>query len=279
VDDGPEGAPQACDDEDVPADQNPQIDVEKLVSVDGGATFVDADTAPGAFTTEGSSVQFKFIVTNTGNVTLSGITLTDSDFNLGTCTITDPLAPGASFTCTITTTAVSGQHTNTATADSTQSAPDTDDANYNGFNRGQPSIQINSLSININSTRTTVTGQFNITDQSEGGNNPDGFLIALIDYGVRWQQKGSGKNAKFTAVVPSGGCTYTLISKDGVTYNTPLAAGEDIIFDESVTIGYQCTFGSSQLTKGGTLRGTAFASIFGRPGMEYTFSNTATIPR
>jgi hypothetical protein len=134
------------------------------------------------------------------------------------------------------------------------------------------------LSISINSSRTTVTGQFNITDESQGGNNPDGFLIALIDYGVRWAQKGSGNNAQFAPVVPSGGCTYTLKSKDGVTYNTALAPGEDIIFDETVTIGYTCTFGSSQLTRRGTLRGTAFASIFGR-AMEFTFTNTATIPR
>ena len=55
--------------------------------------------------------------------------------------------------------------------------------------------------------------------------------------------------------------------------------GDDIIFDESVTIRYTCTFGSTQLIRGGTLRGTAFAFILGRPGMQYTFTNTASIPR
>ena len=178
----------------------------------------------------------------------------------------------------ITTTAAAGQHTDTATADSTQSAPDTDDANYFGLRSGQPSIAIRSLSININSARTTVTGQFVITDESEGGNTPDGFLIALTEYGVRWAQKGTAKNAGFVTINPAGySCTYTIVSVD-----RPQAAGwqsgDDIIFDESVTIGYTCTF-TTPLISRGTLRGTAFASVFNRPGMEFTFTNTATIPR
>ena len=269
----PDGDPVTDDDtETVTLPQDPSIDVEKLVSVDGGLTFVDADAPPGPFVTEGSSVQFKFVVTNSGNVTLSGITLTDSDFNLSSCTITNPLSPNASFECIITTTAVPGQHTNTATADSDESAPDTDDANYFGMNGGQPSIQIKSLSISINASRTTVTGQFKITDESEGGNRPDGFLIALTDYGVRWEQKG----ASFAPVVPTG-CTYTIVSVD-YDQSPGWASGDDIIFDESVTIGYTCTFGSTQLTPRGTLRGTAYASIFGRDHV-FTFSNTASIPR
>ena len=72
-------------------------------------------------------------MTNTGNVTLSGITLVDSDFGLSSCTIPAALAPNASFTCTISTSAVAGQHADTATADSTQSGPDSDDAYYFGI--------------------------------------------------------------------------------------------------------------------------------------------------
>jgi hypothetical protein len=59
------------------------IDVEKLVSIDGGATFVDADTVTGPILLEsGADPIFKFVVTNTGNVTLSNVTLSDSDFDL-----------------------------------------------------------------------------------------------------------------------------------------------------------------------------------------------------
>ena len=262
------------------------IDVEKLVSVDGGMTWVDADSPFGPYAVQGNAVQFKFVVTNIGSAVLTNISLTDSDFSLAGCAIPAALLPGALFECSISTTAALGQHTDTGTvsgsfvdgAGNTESDSDTDDANYYGVSRGQPSIQINSLSINIAALKT-VTGQFNITDESTGSKQPDGFMVALTDYGVRWEQKSSSKNSKFAPVVPSGGCNYTLVSIDGTSYNRPLAPGEDIIFDETVNIGYSCTFGSGQLLKGGTLRGTAYAGIFGRTDREFTYSSTASIPK
>ena len=58
----------------------PAIDVEKSVSVDGGTTYVDADTVTGPSLLSGfDDPQFRFVVTNTGNVALSSVTLTDSD--------------------------------------------------------------------------------------------------------------------------------------------------------------------------------------------------------
>jgi hypothetical protein len=264
-------------------DVDPLIDVEKYVSVDGGLTWVDADATTGPFATEGDIVQFKLVVKNIGSVALGSVSLTDSDFGLGGCTIPSTLAAGASFECTVSTAAVTGQHTDTATASgsitdgagNTETDTDTDDANYYGMNRGQPSIQINSLSISINPTRTTVTGEFNITDESQSGNQPDGFLIALTNYGVRWETK-TPKTA-YVPVLPSGGCVYTIVSVDHP--NPGWVDGDPIIFDESVTIGYTCTFGGNQLPKGGTLRGTAYAGIFGRTGKEFTYSSSVPIPR
>jgi hypothetical protein len=262
------------------------IDVEKYVSVDGGTTWLDADNPTGPYPMVDSTVQFKFVVTNNSPVTLSSISLTDSDFSLAGCTIPTTLAAGASFECIISTTAVLGQHTDTATASGSfadgagkvESDSDTDDANYYGIPKGQPSIQIESLTININGTRTTVTGQFAITEQGTNATTPDGFVAVLKDYRVTWQQKGTGKNSKFAPVVPSGGCTYSVVSID-----IPLPAGwvpgDPIVFDENVTIGYTCTFGSTQLIKGGTLKGTAEATIYGRPEMLFTYSSTASIPR
>ena len=97
------------------------IDVEKEVRT-GANPFVDADTAPGLAVTPGTSVDFRFTITNTGNVTLSTITLTDSDFTFGTgeCTLPATLAAGASFNCTISRTVGTGQHTDTATASGTR---------------------------------------------------------------------------------------------------------------------------------------------------------------
>lgn len=59
---------------------NPSIIIEKLVSVDNGVTYVDANTSPGPLLPPGVTPQFLFRITNTGNVPLQNITVTDSDF-------------------------------------------------------------------------------------------------------------------------------------------------------------------------------------------------------
>ncbi len=63
---------------------DPSIDVTKYVSVDGGAHWIDANTAPGPVLTDDSPFDpmFKFVVHNTGNVALSDIMLDDSVFDL-----------------------------------------------------------------------------------------------------------------------------------------------------------------------------------------------------
>jgi hypothetical protein len=124
----------------------PLIDVEKLVSKDN-VNFFDADNAASALDVNaGNSVYFKYIVTNTGNVTLSNITLSDSVHNVTGITKTDPLAPLASFNGTIgPITALSGLQTDVATATGDwggSTVQDTDSANY--FGSG-PSIDVEKL--------------------------------------------------------------------------------------------------------------------------------------
>lgn len=141
----------SSDSEVVPLNLTPAIDIEKLVKVDGATAFVDADTAatgPNAF--EGTPVQFKFTVTNTGNVTLSDITVSDSDFDLSGLTgdangslagyQIATLAPSGSVDILYTQSAATvGQHTDTGTASTTfngSTVSDTDNANYFGFDAG-----------------------------------------------------------------------------------------------------------------------------------------------
>ena len=130
----------------VPA--QPAIDVEKYVSVDGQATWQDADTPPGPQATAGSPVYFRFVVTNIGNVALNNVTLTDNVYPLNSCSpIANPLSPGSSYTCTFgPVPAELGQHTNTATATGTNGnilVRDADDANYNSLTR--PAIDVEKL--------------------------------------------------------------------------------------------------------------------------------------
>jgi LPXTG-site transpeptidase (sortase) family protein len=98
----------------------PDIDVEKRVLA--GSSWADADTAPGPYIGSGSDVLFQFVVTNTGNVTLSGVALSDnfiadfySDQALSIpCEENNPFGVGESFTCYGSLAWQSGQHENTA---------------------------------------------------------------------------------------------------------------------------------------------------------------------
>ena len=93
------------------------------------------------------------MVTNTGNVPLANVTLSDSDFDLngaaaGTAITIGNLAVGGTYTTTFTAPWQPGQHTDTATASgsyqdsagNTRTSTDTDDANY--FGRYAPQISL-----------------------------------------------------------------------------------------------------------------------------------------
>ncbi|WP_408955245.1 hypothetical protein [Natroniella sp. ANB-PHB2] len=125
----------------------PTIDVEKFVSPDEGATFFDADTPPGPTIPEGIDPVFRYVVTNTGNVPLENITLTDDV--LGPITIpTTTLDPGESFTVDVTGTWAEGQQSNVATVTGEYediTVTDDDPAHYVGVVEVEPAIQIQKL--------------------------------------------------------------------------------------------------------------------------------------
>jgi hypothetical protein len=95
--------------------QNPSLTLEKTSTT----TLITA---------AGQVVPYSYLITNTGNVTLTGITLSDNKLGTVTCPFTT-LAPGAFMTCTgnYTVTAADitagGNLTNIATADSDQTGP------------------------------------------------------------------------------------------------------------------------------------------------------------
>ncbi|HPM63769.1 MAG TPA: hypothetical protein PLM88_04460, partial [Bacillota bacterium] len=112
----------------VPVIQNPSIDLEKLVNGE------DADVPTGPTVAAGSTVTFTFIVTNTGNVTLTNVSVDDSVLgHIGTIVT---LNVGASQTLTITATAIAGQYENMGTATGTppvgEDVTDEDPGHYYG---------------------------------------------------------------------------------------------------------------------------------------------------
>ena len=153
ADDGPDGAPEVCDDEDVPADQNPALSIMKA------ATEQSYDSV-------GDIINYTIVATNVGNVTLGGVTVTDPLVSDLTC---DPangstLAPGDSMTCTATHTITqadidAGNYANTACVDDDDDSED--GAEEVCDDEDVPAIQVPTIDIN----KTAVDGlDFQIVD-------------------------------------------------------------------------------------------------------------------
>ncbi len=113
----------------------PAIAITKSVSVDSGVTWLAARTAPGPLVRVGSPVQWRYTVTNTGNVDLTNVTVTDDRG----VTVTAPkstLAAGESMNATAGGTAIEGQYVNNGTATGTygtQHVSATDISHYLGI--------------------------------------------------------------------------------------------------------------------------------------------------
>jgi len=76
--------PAFTDAEGVTVVYQPGIDLTKYVSVDNGVTWLDANSETGPLLSSSSGIdpQFKFTVSNTGNISLGEITLTDAVYDL-----------------------------------------------------------------------------------------------------------------------------------------------------------------------------------------------------
>ena len=99
---------------------NPSIELETLVSVDGGATWLEADAPPGPSTGTGQTVRWRYDVRNAGSVALSDVRITN-----GTGAVVGSLPVfGIHSTWSVTGsgTAVGGQFCDTGTAAGTVTA-------------------------------------------------------------------------------------------------------------------------------------------------------------
>ncbi|MCD5345527.1 SdrD B-like domain-containing protein [Agromyces sp. S2-1-8] len=118
---GPDGdplPPEEVGDEDLDHyfGAEPAVDIEKSTNTE------DADEPTGPLVAVGGPVRWVYLVENTGNVDLIGITVTDDqvaaseiDCGDGTNVVAGPLAPGETFECTATGTATAGQYENLGT--------------------------------------------------------------------------------------------------------------------------------------------------------------------
>jgi len=84
------------------------------VTLEKATNGIDADDPPGPSIPVGDPVTWTYVVTNTGNVTLSSIAVTDDQGVTVDCPV-NALAPGASTMCTATGTATAGGYANVGT--------------------------------------------------------------------------------------------------------------------------------------------------------------------
>ncbi|MEM6639983.1 MAG: SdrD B-like domain-containing protein [Pseudomonadota bacterium] len=104
------------------------IEIETLTQ------HVDADDPTGPQIMAGDPVNWEYVVTNTGGVTLSGIVVSDDQGVTVTCP-TDTLAPGEVMTCTALGTAEAGQYANIGSVSASgngQAVSDSDPSHYFG---------------------------------------------------------------------------------------------------------------------------------------------------
>jgi len=102
---------------------------------------VHAETPPGPSVSIGSTIQWTYLVTNTGTVELTNVSLTDSREVAVTCPGT-VLQPGESMTCTASGIAQACQYTNTATAEGHPGQGETVTARDDSFYFGQHNAAI-----------------------------------------------------------------------------------------------------------------------------------------
>ena len=108
VDDGSGGAAATCDGATVPAVQDPSLAIVK-------------SALPATYDSVGDVINYSYLVTNDGNVTLKGPFTVSDDKTTASCPATTSLAPGESITCTASYTITqsdldAGSVTNTASA-------------------------------------------------------------------------------------------------------------------------------------------------------------------
>ena len=105
----------------------------------------DADTPTGPQILVGGAVTWTYVVTNTGNVILTGVTVSDDQGVVVSCP-KDTLAAGEVMTCTASGVATAGQYANIGTVTGTPpegpTVADDDPSHYFGFVVSAPGIAI-----------------------------------------------------------------------------------------------------------------------------------------
>jgi uncharacterized repeat protein (TIGR01451 family) len=235
----------------------PGLSVVKSVSLSADGPWVDHLTVQ-----TGTTVYYLITVTNTGEVDLTEVTLSDdktADLVAAGCTIPTTLAIGASFDCAYSNSAVTGTTTNTATADSKESGPDSDTATVVATPAPPPpTLTIDKTNDAPLVTVTTTTGSVQVKAAKEG---------ATVTFTLGYVSNGQPvTNAKITDVIPVG---LTYVAGSATSDATFTFAGYDAT-TRTLTWNAATLSGSGKLTYKATVD-------TGASGKPQPLENVATI--
>ena len=215
----------------------PGLAISKGVSLSASGPFA------ASLTTEiGTTVYYRIRITNTGNVPLTSVTLTDNKFDLVAkgCTIPTTLAVGAHFDCDYSTTAVAGETVNTATADSEETGSEEDTATVTGTTtpdigiRKAVGLSADGPFVNILTVEPGTTVFYQITVTNTGNVALTG--VTLTDNTFNLAAKGCTIPATL-AVGASFNCVYSSVSADTQTVNVATVdSNETPPGDDSATV-------------------------------------------
>jgi uncharacterized repeat protein (TIGR01451 family) len=217
---------------------NPGFTVDKGVSLSAAGPFVASLNVAA-----GTTVHYRITITNTGNVTLSGVTLSDNTYDLVAkgCVVPTTLAVGAHYDCNYTATAVTGTTTNIATGDTAETGPDTGTATVVASplppnptltidkTNDAPIVTTDGVDLPTANEGSTVT--FTLSYTFTGVSVDNGTITDVLPVGLSYVTGSATGNDEFSFVGYDSG-TRTLswhassVTKSGsVTYKATVDAG------------------------------------------------------
>jgi NAD-dependent dihydropyrimidine dehydrogenase PreA subunit len=134
----PGGLPAVTD-----SDMSHYFGVSPAISIEKSTNGHDADTEIGPFILAGETITWDYLVTNSGDITLVNVTVTDDQVVEVVCP-QDVLKAAEAMTCTASGTALTGQYANTGTVTGTPPGglPDITDSDMSHYFGVSPGINI-----------------------------------------------------------------------------------------------------------------------------------------
>jgi hypothetical protein len=189
-----------------------------------------------SYSASGSPITYSFLVTNTGNVTLTAVSVTDPHVGLSAIScLSTSLAPGAAETCTATYTVTpadisTGSITNTASA--------------SGKSPSGGSVASNSSSVTIHTATVNVTVA---TSTSGPTISVDGGVSYTGSQNFTWTIGSPHTLATTSPQTPTAGTQYTFLSWSdaGALSHTVTASTGTLSYTASFNTSYLLTTGVS----------------------------------